>query len=79
VKIKEYRDKGHPIFYIVESWNDSNLAFSKCWQNEVMGIQANVNSGNRLIMLHVGGIIDFFLMQHLFIRLEVQRQTIVVK
>jgi hypothetical protein len=27
VKIKEFRDKGHPIFYIDESWVDSNLTF----------------------------------------------------
>jgi hypothetical protein len=32
----------------------------KCWQNDkVMGIHANVNSRNRLIMLHVGGILGF--------------------
>jgi hypothetical protein len=56
VKIKEYQDKGHPIFYIDKSWVDSNLTFHKCWQNEqVMDVQANVNSGSRLIMLHVGG------------------------
>jgi hypothetical protein len=73
VKIKEYREKGHPIFYFDESWVDSNLTFRKYWQNkEVMGVQANMNSGNRLIMLHVGGIMGFFLMQHLFIRLEVK-------
>jgi hypothetical protein len=61
VKIKEHRDKGCPIFYTDESWVHSNLTFHKCWQNEeVMGIQANVNSVNRLIMLHAGGINWFF-------------------
>jgi hypothetical protein len=56
----KYQDKGHPIFYIDESWVDSNLTCRKCWQNEeVMGVQGNVNSGNRLIMLHVGGINGF--------------------
>jgi hypothetical protein len=60
VKIKEYRDKGHPIFYIDESWVDSSLTFRKSWQNEkVMGVQANVNSVNMLIMLHVAGINGF--------------------
>jgi hypothetical protein len=44
VKIKDYWDKGHPIFYIDESWLDSNVTFHKCWQNEVMVIQDNVNS-----------------------------------
>jgi hypothetical protein len=54
VKIKEYRDKGHPIFYTDDLWVDSNLTIRKCLQNEeVVGVQTNVNSGNRLIMLHV--------------------------
>jgi hypothetical protein len=60
VKIKEYCDKGHPIFYTDKSWVDSSLTFRKCWQNEeVMSVQADVNSGNRLIVLHVAGINGF--------------------
>jgi hypothetical protein len=51
---------GTPVFYIDESWVDSNLTFRKFLQKEeVMGVQTNVNSGNRLIMLHVGGINGF--------------------
>jgi hypothetical protein len=60
VKIKEYRNKGLPIFYTGESWVNTNLTFRKCWQNkEVMGVQTNVNSGNRLTTLHMGGINGF--------------------
>jgi hypothetical protein len=68
---------GHPLFYIDESWVDSNLTFCKCWQNEeVMGVQANENSGNRLIMLHVRGI-NGFLPNAAW--LEVQQGTTMVK
>jgi hypothetical protein len=46
--------------YVDESWVDSSLTFRKFWQSDdVMGIQTSVNSGNRLIMLHVGGINGF--------------------
>jgi hypothetical protein len=43
VKIKACRDKGRPII-------------RKCWQNEeVMGVQTNVNSANRLYHAPCGG------------------------
>ena len=45
------------MFFTHKTWTDSNLIFCKCWQEgEVMGIHAHLASGNRLIMLHVGGI-----------------------
>jgi hypothetical protein len=44
-----------------------------------MGVQANVNSGNRLIMLHVGGIYGFLPNAALIKRLEVQQGTTMVK
>jgi transposase len=50
VKMKQYQEEGRPILYVDEPWVDSNLTFRKCWQSDdVMGIQTNVNSGNRLI------------------------------
>jgi len=59
-EIQEYEDNGHLMFYTHYTWTDSNLTFRKCWQEgEVMGIHTYVNSGNRLIMLHVGGIGGF--------------------
>ena len=48
------------MFYTYKTWTDSNLTFCKCWQEgEVMGIHTYVNSGNRLVMLHVGEIGGF--------------------
>ena len=55
-EIQEYRDDGHLIFYMHKTWPDSNLTFHNCWQEgEVIGIHTHVNSGNRLIMVHVRG------------------------
>jgi hypothetical protein len=80
VKIKEFRDKGHPIFYTDESWVDSNLSFRKCWQNEeVVGVQTNVNSGNRLNMLRVGGINGFLPDAALIYKAESATGTTMVK
>jgi hypothetical protein len=60
VKMKQYQDEGCPILCDGEFWVDSKLMFRKCWQSDdIMGIQANVNSVNRLITLHVGGINGF--------------------
>jgi hypothetical protein len=55
VQIKRFREEGKEIFYVDESWIDSNITFSKRWQGETeFGIQKNYNVGNRLILLHVG-------------------------
>jgi len=59
-EVQEYPDNGHLMFYTHKKWTDSNLTFRKCWEEgEVMGILTHVNSGNRLIMLHAGGIGGF--------------------
>ena len=59
-EVQEYWDIGHLMFYMHKTWTDSNLTFCMCWQEgEVMGIHTHVNLGNRLIMLHVGGISRF--------------------
>ena len=59
-KGQDYRDNGHLMFYTHNTLTDSNLTFRKCWQEGVvMGIHTHVNLGNRLIMLHVGGIGGF--------------------
>ncbi|KAF8778855.1 Protein NYNRIN like protein [Argiope bruennichi] len=50
-----HRKAGRPIVYIDEIWVDSNLTFKKCWQDDtVLGATANVNSKNRLIVVHAG-------------------------
>jgi hypothetical protein len=45
--------------YTDGTWVNSSLTFRKCWQNDVMGIRTNANSGNRLVMFYVGGINGF--------------------
>jgi len=56
---QEYRDNGH-LCFTHNKLTDSNLTFHKCCQEgEDMGIHTHGNLGNRLIMLHVGGIGGF--------------------
>ena len=53
--IKHLRSEGKPIFYLDETWVDSNLTFRKCWQSDdVFGICADANAGNRLIIVTAG-------------------------
>ncbi|XP_055941674.1 uncharacterized protein LOC129971722 [Argiope bruennichi] len=55
-----HRKAGRPIVYIDETWVDSNLTFKKCWQDDtVLGATANVNSKNRLIVVHAGSSTGF--------------------
>ena len=55
--VQEYGDNGHLMFCTHKTWTDSSLTFRKCWQGgEVIGVHPYVNLGNRLIMLHAGGI-----------------------
>jgi hypothetical protein len=38
---------------VAESWVDSYITFSKCWQREgEFGIQKSYSAGNRLTLLH---------------------------
>ena len=61
-EVQEYLDNGPLMFYMHKTWTDSNLTFCKCWQeDEVMDIHTYVNLGNRLIVLHAGGIGGFLL------------------
>jgi hypothetical protein len=47
---------GKEIFYLDESWVDSNPTFNRCWQKkgDVQGIMATDNACNRLIVVHIG-------------------------
>ena len=59
-EVQDYGDNGHLMLYVHKTWTDSNLTFHNCWQEgEVMGIRTDVNTGNRLIMLCIGGIGGF--------------------
>jgi hypothetical protein len=61
-KMKQLRKGGSEIFYLDESWVDSNLTLCKCWQDESdVGVLVDVNAKNRLIILHVGSSINGFL------------------
>ena len=49
--IKRLRNEGKPVFYLDETWVDSNLTFRKCWQSDdVFRVCADGNAGNRLII-----------------------------
>jgi hypothetical protein len=50
VQMKRFREEGKGIFYVDESWIDSNITFSG--KETEFGIQKNYNAGNRLILLH---------------------------
>lgn len=55
VQIRRFRESGREIVFIDESWVDSNLTFSKCWQHDKeFGVQANSSAGRRLIVVHAG-------------------------
>lgn len=54
-KIRQCRSEGQNVFYLDESWVDTNLTFQKCWQrkNDVRGIMKG-NATKRLIIVHIG-------------------------
>lgn len=57
-ELKKLRNQGKNIYYLDETWLDSNITVKMCWQTEVFGVQDNypiiISSGNRLILLHSG-------------------------
>ncbi|KAF8778908.1 hypothetical protein HNY73_015588 [Argiope bruennichi] len=60
IEMRCHRKAGRPIVYIDKIWVDSNLTFKKCWQDDtVLGATANVNSKNRLIVVHAGSSTGF--------------------
>jgi hypothetical protein len=55
VKLNKLRSERREIFYVDETWTDSNLIFKKSWQTaEVKGVLADGNAENRLIVVHAG-------------------------
>lgn len=58
--LKSLRDEGRTIYYLDETWVDSNLTFRKCWQAQgVRGILSNSSSSSRLIVVSIGSIEGF--------------------
>jgi hypothetical protein len=58
-----------------ESWIDSNITISKCWQGETEFIKKNYNARNKLILLHAGSE-NGFLHNAMCIKQEQQLGTI---
>ena len=57
VQIKSFRESGRNIFFLDETWVDSNITVDKCWQsNEVSGVLQNYSASNRLVILHAGDV-----------------------
>lgn len=49
------RDQKKKIFYLDETWLDSNLTFQKCWQSvDVDGVLPEINASNRVIVVDIG-------------------------
>ncbi|XP_039285343.1 uncharacterized protein LOC120351576 [Nilaparvata lugens] len=60
IEMKALRETGREIFYLDETWIDSNITVKKCWQSdEIFGVQENYSAGNRLIVLHAGSASGF--------------------
>ncbi|XP_031829397.1 uncharacterized protein LOC116425591 [Nomia melanderi] len=54
--IQEYRAQNRNIIYLTETWVDSSLRFSKCWQHEDASEGSQGTSFPlRLLILHAGG------------------------
>lgn len=55
-EVRKLRREGKEIFYLDESWLDTNLTVDKCWQKEgdVKGILKWGSASNRLIVVHIG-------------------------
>jgi hypothetical protein len=50
VQMKRFREEGKEIFYVDESWVDTNITFSKCWQGETeFGIKEITMPGTDLL------------------------------
>jgi hypothetical protein len=54
------REKLKNIFFIDETWVDSNLTFQKCWQGPgIRGVMDTVSGSNRPIFVHIRSKDDF--------------------
>ncbi|XP_054281395.1 uncharacterized protein LOC128999064 [Macrosteles quadrilineatus] len=54
-EIRKLREQKRKIFYLDETWMDSNLTFQKCWQSvDVDGVLPDMNASNRVIVVDIG-------------------------
>ena len=55
MKMKRYREEQQQIFFLDETWADSNITFRKCWQGPgVTGVAENISGTSRFIIVHIG-------------------------
>uniref|UniRef100_A0A6P7GZG8 Uncharacterized protein LOC114342564 n=1 Tax=Diabrotica virgifera virgifera TaxID=50390 RepID=A0A6P7GZG8_DIAVI len=56
-KITEYRNSGRKIYYLDETWFDTNETIGKGWSNDNVKCKVNVppSRGKRICILHCGG------------------------
>jgi hypothetical protein len=48
IKMRQVREKLKNIFFIDETWVDSNLTYRKCWQGPgIRGVMDTVSGNNR--------------------------------
>lgn len=53
--IRKLRGQNKKIFYIDETWIDSNLTFQKCWKSvDVDSVLPDINPSNRVIVVDIG-------------------------
>ncbi|PSN54667.1 hypothetical protein C0J52_01056 [Blattella germanica] len=65
--MKALRESGKEIFYLNETWLDSNFNVKTCWQSDdVFGVPENFSAGNCLILLHGGSKNSFLNVAKLF-------------
>ncbi|XP_072377818.1 uncharacterized protein [Diabrotica undecimpunctata] len=57
IKITEYRNSGRKIYYLDETWFDTNETIGKGWSNDNVKCKINVpvSRGKRIYILHCGG------------------------
>jgi hypothetical protein len=55
IKMRQAREKLKDMFFIDETWVDSNLTYRKCWQGPgIRGVMDTVSGSNRHIVVHIG-------------------------
>lgn len=54
-QIKAFREKNYEIFFLDETWLDTNLVMGKCWQGPgVMGVTSSASGSGRYIVVGIG-------------------------
>lgn len=72
MRMRRIREDNRNIFFLDESWIDSNLTFRKCWQGPgVVGAMECVSGSNRIIVVGIGSEEGFLPGAQLFFRADV--------